>query len=95
VAASEDGGEELFDDLVLANDDLLQLLLHEPPMLAELLQNVAETAGLGGQRESLRLRPIDMLARSPRTAVRGLAVPLDSIGAGIQQQRATPSRLPS
>ena len=44
MPAGEDGGEELLDDFVLADDDLLQFLLHELPMLAELLQDVAETA---------------------------------------------------
>ena len=30
----------------LADDHLLQFLLHQPPVLAELLQDVAEAAGL-------------------------------------------------
>jgi hypothetical protein len=49
MAACKDGGEDLLNDIALADDDLLQLFLHELPMLAELLQNVAEAAGLGGQ----------------------------------------------
>jgi len=36
----------------LADDDLLQFLLHQPPVLAELLQDVAETTRLGGQGET-------------------------------------------
>ena len=44
VPAGEDGGEHLLDHLVLPDDDLLQLLLHDPPMLAKLLQNVAKIA---------------------------------------------------
>ncbi len=42
MPAGEDGGEDLLDDLVLADDDLLQFLLHQLPMLAELLQDVAK-----------------------------------------------------
>ena len=49
MAAREDGREDLLDDVVLADDDLLQFFLHELPMLAELLQDVSETTGLGGQ----------------------------------------------
>ena len=45
MAAGEDGGEDLLDHVVLADDDLLQFFLHQLPMLAELLENVAETAG--------------------------------------------------
>ena len=47
MAAGEDRGEDLLDDLVLADDHLLQLLLHELPVLGELLQNVAEGLGFG------------------------------------------------
>jgi hypothetical protein len=36
----------------LADDDLLQLFLHQPPMLAEFLQDVAQTARLSGQIKS-------------------------------------------
>ncbi len=53
MAAGEDGGEDLLDHVALADDDLLQFLLHQLPMLAELLQDVSETTGLGGQRRSL------------------------------------------
>ena len=42
MAAGEDRGEDLLDHLVLPDDDLLQLLLHELPMLGELLQNIAQ-----------------------------------------------------
>ena len=38
----------------LADDHLLQLLLHELPVLAEFLEDVSETTGLGGQRVILR-----------------------------------------
>ena len=48
VAAGEDGGKQLLDHLVLADDDLLQLLLHHLPMLGEFLQDIAEGFGLGG-----------------------------------------------
>ncbi len=55
MPAGEDGGEHLLDDLVLPNDDLLQLLLHQLPMLGELLQDIAERTllfllGQGGFR---------------------------------------------
>ena len=52
MAAGEDRGENLLDHGVLANDHLLQLALHDLPMLPELLQHVAEIAGFaGGHRE--------------------------------------------
>ena len=38
----------LLDHVALADDDLLQFLLHQLPMLAEFLQDVSETTGLGG-----------------------------------------------
>ena len=44
MAAGEDGGEQLLDDFVLADDDLLQFLLHQTPMLAEFLQDLAQVA---------------------------------------------------
>src|SRR5690606_36111585 len=44
VTASEDGRKQLFDDLRLANDDLLQFLLHQQPMLPEFLKDVSQTA---------------------------------------------------
>ena len=48
VAAGEDGGEHLLDHLVLADDDLLQFFLHQPPVLAELLQDVAQASRFHG-----------------------------------------------
>ena len=42
MPAREDGGEDLLDDFVLADDDLLQFLLHHAAVLAELLQNIAQ-----------------------------------------------------
>ena len=48
MSTGEDGGEKLFDDLILADDDLLQLLLHHQSMLAELLQDISQTACFGG-----------------------------------------------
>ena len=50
MAAGENGGEHLLDDVVLPDDDLLQFLLHQPPMLAELLQNVSQAARFGSGR---------------------------------------------
>ena len=47
VAAGEDGGEDLLDHVRLADDDLLQFFLHQPAMLAELLQHVAEVSRFG------------------------------------------------
>ena len=44
MAASEDGGEHLLDDFVLADDDLLQFLLHQLAMLAELHKDFAQVA---------------------------------------------------
>ena len=48
VAACENGGEQLLDHVVLADDDLLQLLLHDDAVLAELLQHFAQAFLLGG-----------------------------------------------
>ena len=45
MAAGEDGREDLLDDFVLADDHLLQFFLHQPAVLAEFLENVAQTAG--------------------------------------------------
>ena len=53
VPAREDRREQLLDDLVLPDDDPLQFFLHQASMLAELLQDVSQAAGLRGQRESL------------------------------------------
>ena len=47
MPARKNRGEDLLDHLVLADDDLLQLLLHELAMLGELLQNIAERFGFG------------------------------------------------
>jgi hypothetical protein len=54
VAAGENGGEDLFDHLVLADDDLLQFLLHHPAVLAEFLQNVAKVSRGCGQGRAFR-----------------------------------------
>ena len=48
VAAGKDRGEHLLDHVGLADDDLLQLFLHQPAMLAELLQ--ARRRGFGVSR---------------------------------------------
>ena len=42
MAAGEHGGEHLLDHVRLADDHLLQFFLHQPAMLAELLQHVAQ-----------------------------------------------------
>ena len=44
MAARENSGKQLLDHFVLAHDDLLQLLLHDLAMLAELLQNFAQVS---------------------------------------------------
>ena len=49
MAAGENRGEQLLDHVALADDDLLQFLLHQLAMLAEFLQEVSEATGLGGQ----------------------------------------------
>ena len=51
VAAGKDGGEHLLDHVRLADDDLLQFFLHQPPVLAELLQHVAEVSRFYGGHE--------------------------------------------
>ena len=51
------GGEDLLDHVVLADDDLLQFFLHQPAVLAELLQDVSETTGLTGQGSSSIILP--------------------------------------
>ncbi len=48
VAAGEDRREELLDHLVLPDDHLLQLLLHQLPVLGELLEDVAQATRLVG-----------------------------------------------
>ena len=52
MPAREDRREDLLDHRVLADDDLLQLALHHQPMLAKLLQHVAQIARLRGRRSS-------------------------------------------
>jgi hypothetical protein len=42
MSPREDGRKQLFDDLVLPDDDFLQFLLHHDAVLAELLQNLTE-----------------------------------------------------
>ena len=44
MPAGEDRGKQLLDDVVLADDHALQFLLHQHPMLTELLQNVPKAA---------------------------------------------------
>ena len=51
VAAGENGGEDLLDHVVLADDHLLQFFLHQPAMLAEFLKNVAEVSRFHGGHE--------------------------------------------
>ena len=41
------------DHVALADDDLLQLLLHEAAVLAEFLENIAQAALFGGHHISL------------------------------------------
>ena len=53
MSPSEDCSEQLFDHFVLADDDLLQLLLHDLPMLAKLLKDVAQVTLFRGHRDSL------------------------------------------
>ena len=59
VPAGENGGEDLFDHVVLSDDDLLEFLLHQPAMLAEFLENVAQTARLSGRQREIpqKIRP--------------------------------------
>ena len=81
VAAGEDGGEDLLDHLVLADDDLLQFLLHQPPVLAELLQDVAEAAGFdGGHGGMARWSAESAIRRWQILAVRFAVVPRWVIG---------------
>ena len=56
MAAGEDGREHLLDDLVLADDDLLQFLLHHDPVLAELLQNLTQISLFRGHDDPSSLR---------------------------------------
>jgi hypothetical protein len=50
MSAGENGGENLLDHVGLADNDFLQLFLHQFAMLAEFLQYVAETTWLGGRQ---------------------------------------------
>ena len=56
VPPSKDGGEQLFDHLILPDDDFLQLLLHDEPMLAKFLEDVAQIACFCRQRFFLHPR---------------------------------------
>ena len=49
MAASENRRKNLLDDIRLTDDDLLQFVLHELPMLAEFLENIAKIPTLSGQ----------------------------------------------
>jgi len=72
MSSREDCGKDLFDHLVLANDHLLQLLLHDLPVLAKLFEDVAEVAGFRGQSfDPLRLEII--LGRIAHAKLRGAA----------------------
>ena len=50
MPAREDRREDLLDHRILPDDDLLQLALHEQPMLPKLLQHIAQIARLGRRR---------------------------------------------
>ena len=50
MPAGENGGQDLLDDVVLANDHFLQLFLQQAAMLAEFLEDVAEAARFGRRR---------------------------------------------
>jgi hypothetical protein len=82
VAARKDRGEDLFDDIALADDDLLQLFLHELAVLAEFLQDISETTGLGGQTQN----PSKLLR------MRGPTQPIHSMTALAGEQRRTGAR---
>jgi hypothetical protein len=47
IRSRKDRREELLDHFVLPNDHLLQLLLHELPVLGKLQQDVAKRFGFG------------------------------------------------
>jgi hypothetical protein len=49
VPAGKDRGKHLLDDVVLPDDHLLQLLLHQLALPGELGQHLAQTTGLLGQ----------------------------------------------
>jgi hypothetical protein len=44
MPAGENRGEDLFDDCILADDDLVQLVDHQLAVLFELLEEVVEIA---------------------------------------------------
>ena len=44
VAAGEDGGEHLLDHIRLTDDHFLQFFLHQPSVLTEFLQDVAQVS---------------------------------------------------
>ena len=50
MPARENRREDLLDHQILADDHLLQLALHEQPMLPKLLQHIAQIARLGRRR---------------------------------------------
>jgi hypothetical protein len=54
VATREDRREQLLDDLVLPHNHLLQFILHEPPVLGELVEDVVEGLRLGRGRHGWR-----------------------------------------
>jgi hypothetical protein len=54
MPASEDGGEHLFDHFVLSDDDFLEFFLHQPTMLAELLENIGKVSRFHGAHEGDR-----------------------------------------
>ena len=47
VPSREDGSKELLDHVGLADDHFLELVLHEPPVLGKLLEDVVECLGAG------------------------------------------------
>jgi hypothetical protein len=65
MPTGKDGREDLLDDVVLADDDLLQFFLHELPVLAELLQDVSQATRLGGQTRNPSLVGATLRARHP------------------------------
>ena len=51
MAAGENGGKHLLDHFILTDDDFLKFFLHQPPVLAELLQDVAEVSCFSDRHE--------------------------------------------
>ena len=80
MAAGEDRGEELLDDVVLSDDHLLQFLLHQLPVLAELDEDVVEGFRARGRRHGA----VPSLA-GPRTGDKGRGDP--SIGLGTKPRK--------